>query len=106
METTIFGNNNDSIEEKSYRKENLLWEWELSLERCNFIEKSSVKFDFIPKVNFLNIANLDYGGSISQIDTKNSESVSSSLQNCSLLISVFLNSSSLISPAFAMPVNS
>ena len=57
METIIFENNKDSIKEKSYRKENLLWEWELILERCNLIEKASVKFDFIPKVKFINLDN-------------------------------------------------
>ena len=57
MKTTIFENNKDSIKEKSYRKENLLWEWELIEERCNLIEKVSVKFDFIPKVKFINLDN-------------------------------------------------
>ena len=57
MKTTIFENNKDSIKEKSYRKENLLWEWELIEERCNLIEKVSAKFDFIPKVKFINLDN-------------------------------------------------
>ena len=57
MKTTIFENNKDSTKEKSYRKENLLWEWELIEERCNLIEKASIKFDFIPNVNYLNLEN-------------------------------------------------
>lgn len=55
METIIIENNKDSIKEKSYRRENLLWEWELIEERCNLIENASAKFDFIPKVNFINL---------------------------------------------------
>lgn len=42
---------------KTYEKENLHWEWELILERCNLIEHASRNFDFIPKVKFINLDN-------------------------------------------------
>ena len=42
---------------KIYEKENLHWEWELILERCNLIEHASLNFDFNPKVKFINLDN-------------------------------------------------
>ena len=44
MEINLF-ENNDSVK-KTYEKENLHWEWELILERCNLIEHASRNFEF------------------------------------------------------------
>ena len=88
METTIFEEKNESVKEKSYRKENLLWEWDIILERCNLIEKASVKFDFIPKVKFINFdSKLIYNQilvkkhSFSKIDTNDKLEILSSFAN-------------------------